>query len=1350
MSFIEEAQRFLQQKILPDIEEVQKKEGYIHRLLFREEANIDEALAFRQLYQHQQDNNNILEDKNLEKESSLALIGNAGAGKSFVVEYGYTEAIQRFLDDPAAPFPLFLKLGQELPTSLNIESALNSKYQQLFQRSLTEHVPGCALFLDGLDEVLQDTSRFIVNLQIFLQKHASCLKQTVVACRRTAWRSDWFSKGSFPLVVYHGDYLDKEVYAQILPARTTRQSFFDQCAAIGILDLLDSPFDGFYLAREFGAKRPLPRTRRECLGQRIDDALRGTKLDQDKGRAPPLTRLRFLARQLACLASFTHQNSWTPQEATDLLGGSTVLCSDQPASYEEVDILLQRPLFRKSGQQFAFAHQLYQEFLAAEALTSPSLRKQRQLLGAEKVNRRRIQTQHRGIAAFLAGHSRPFFESLVATDPLVALFAEMTTFSQEQSEKLISAVLDDAIEKDRLPWWQIPPRGEYPLPFLSKHQPKDKAAFLRPYLESNNNISLQWGTACAAQWGGASELNRTFSQFALDTSQNVAIRGWAIDAIATTKDLQTVRSLYNLFNDKEDQVRGHLLRAYCHLESPSPSDFIAKIRGGSHNPNLFCLLQSESEEFWQTLGWSQLAKAFQVVMTEFDRLGDLKRSVIQGLFRRADELRFSHIPPEFIVTCWLERETGNLSNDQILTEGGILDRILQRSQRLLQSVWQHTLSNVGGGKDYYWFHLVRPLASCCADHVFSFLPSGSKGLNRDQSTLITRVLEQYFYKEPTAERLTAFQSSAPAFTHNLTLPRPKKDLPTDLLEEKKQLIDALKSGRNNPISQTWYVLNVIPKILYGPRKQIKVEEGHVLKILERVAPTVQYQVFVAFRECVKQIHYERKNGASGRSFTLTEPLYEIPFWVLHRIGEDFGPSKKAEIVECYGFLYDFQQERYEELLKEIKSQDQHIWQQSVARLLKETNPCSHRVIEYLSRIEEPLYLSDCRKRLKNGSFDQLTFRPLLDYLLTLRPVRFKDTLRRCYLTLKSRLHKTAPSQVPSDPNGLSYWDQFRPLLALMGTDDDWSWDEFAGRLSQEDVPCQEWTFMGGSRLQLPSNSTRLPIIADWYALVRRRESEDGLPMLSQHLLGAMTSIDGEATIRELRRLRQEDAFPDARWLSFDILRIEDQLLSGGFSSWESAPLLDFINKESLGVIHNEQDLLEWVCQAIEKIQDSLEQRAEGVAGFWDSDTPKEEPDCQNVLWPRIKSELDRFGIVDVEEKFIGRNRCDFWVEYPRPGESSFRVAVELKTARKSYGPTRLLNPVDTQLWKKYLRPTTCRHGIYIVLWFRDTKRYDWPKKWSDKRALEKDIQTKCKEVADAYQVILAPYVIDLTTLPRKR
>ena len=77
MSFIEEARRFLQQKILPDIEEVQKKEGYIHRLLFREEANIDEALAFRQLYQHQQDNNDILEDKNLEKESNLALIGNA-------------------------------------------------------------------------------------------------------------------------------------------------------------------------------------------------------------------------------------------------------------------------------------------------------------------------------------------------------------------------------------------------------------------------------------------------------------------------------------------------------------------------------------------------------------------------------------------------------------------------------------------------------------------------------------------------------------------------------------------------------------------------------------------------------------------------------------------------------------------------------------------------------------------------------------------------------------------------------------------------------------------------------------------------------------------------------------------------------------------------------------------------------------------------------------------------------------------------------------------------------------------------------------------------------------------------
>lgn len=250
---------------------------------------------------------------------------------------------------------------------------------------------------------------------------------------------------------------------------------------------------------------------------------------------------------------------------------------------------------------------------------------------------------------------------------------------------------------------------------------------------------------------------------------------------------------------------------------------------------------------------------------------------------------------------------------------------------------------------------------------------------------------------------------------------------------------------------------------------------------------------------------------------------------------------------------------------------------------------------------------------------------------------------------------------------------------------------------------------------------------------------------------ALNSIDGESAIQELRRLQRTQAFPDAGWLSHAVFRIEDRLLSEEVMPWESGHLLDFVNQERLGVVLDGQDLFEWVSHAIEEVQDGFEQRGEGVAGFWNGNKPRTEPYCQNVLWPLLRLTLQRSEIaaVEGEEKFIGRNRFDFFVEYPRRGAGSFRVGVELKVSRKGYGPAELIGPVESQLLKKYLRPFKCRHGIFIVLWFRDGQRYDRPVHWASREGLAEALRNKCEELATTHQVSLASYVIDLTTPFRK-
>jgi hypothetical protein len=293
------------------------------------------------------------------------------------------------------------------------------------------------------------------------------------------------------------------------------------------------------------------------------------------------------------------------------------------------------------------------------------------------------------------------------------------------------------------------------------------------------------------------------------------------------------------------------------------------------------------------------------------------------------------------------------------------------------------------------------------------------------------------------------------------------------------------------------------------------------------------------------------------------------------------------------------------------------------------------------------------------------------------------------------------------------------------------------------------------RYPLSVDPSRLPLIADWHALVcRKRSGDDAIWMqgLAQSLLEIIVAFGGESALHELRRLQESHAYPGVEWLSHAMLRIEDHMLAEGAVSWEGGPLLDIVNKQSLGIIASERDLFEWVCQALDEVQEALEQRAEGVAGFWRGEQPKPEPWCQNVLWPLLQLTLQKFGIAASvgEEKVIQKNRCDFWVEYPRKGAPPFRVGIELKIARKQYGPKELLMPIETQLWKKYLRPSGCRHGVFIVLWFRDDRRYHGPSAWPNRETLAEELRKKCEEVTKRYQVSMASYVIDVTTPFRER
>ncbi len=530
MAFLEEA-RVLLNTAFADIQ--QQTEGYIPRILAHEGLSRREISSLRSLRRlvAPDPESRLLEDTQITGCPRLVIIGDAGSGKSYILQHAFLNAAQAFLASANSPLPCFLDLKRGLSNQPSVEESLKQvlRRRYLFDRVSSEHEAGCILFLDALDERLSTEKNdydFVNGFLNFIQDYRECLSSVVLACRRVIWNLDWLRNSQFPWQIYNADHLDFEDYTAIILDPTIRRAFFDQMDLLGLADLLELPFFGFDLARKFSRGQNIPASRREWFHQRIRETLEGTENDRAQGDAPPLDTLLFLTKQLACLSTFGASPTWREQEAINQLGASKMLQDDQgPITPEQIRVLLRRPLFTKIEERFSFSHQLFREYLVAKALQQLPLRKQRQLLIAPSASlQHRILTPYRGVAVFLAELSPEFREYLIEYDPLVAFFAELSDLPPETKEHLTKAVIDKAITDHRASYWEVPPRGERPIDFLHKHHPSDVTTFLRPYLERVDEISMLWATDCAMVWGRTDSLNVILLNLAHNDELNVQIR----------------------------------------------------------------------------------------------------------------------------------------------------------------------------------------------------------------------------------------------------------------------------------------------------------------------------------------------------------------------------------------------------------------------------------------------------------------------------------------------------------------------------------------------------------------------------------------------------------------------------------------------------------------------------------------------------------------------------------------------------------------------------------------------------------------------------------------------------------
>lgn len=1358
MGFTEDAREIIARDLagLPD--RVTGYRRYVQRRLLKQ--GTDER---RVPYLLATDADNALQHKSILTDEELlglrgriALIGNGGAGKTLILAKAYERAGEKFLRDSTSPIPFFLMLEGDLGEDRDLEKAFY-RYGDLLARVRGEWAPGALLLLDAWDQVIDERQpRLLANsLKRLLSASCAFIKAVFLGCRRAVWDDNWF-RGDDSFSIYHADYIGDDSYAELLGDGPTVGQLRETAEQLGIDSLLSVAITGFDIATKFAQGEALPTSRTEWFGSEVHRFLKGSKSDREKGSSPPAKRLTELAQQLACLASFSQHPRWTPQGAVDLLGQSRALSSPTPVRASEINCLLRRPLFTKAAGKFRFTHELFREYLTASAIKAiRSERKRRQLLayGARR-GQDRVFPALRGLATFLSGLDETFRDFLIANDPMVAFSGEPMDLSEHAKDSLLRAVLDRAVKEHRAYWWSA--RGSVGseeavigrndvLKGMRRYRVSQPAKLLKPYLVAPSEMARLWATKLASEWGGVPELNPVLLKLAFDDSQHSHIREDAARAVIASGSRSAIRKLYPLISLADEELALVALRGFWNVERPSPKELIGRLSKVKKRPHyvgglgLFLY-----HEYPGSLSAEQLEEALRAADGLFDQLGPHGDSLLYGLLRCAKDTHARNVPPGLILKIWLrEHTTGHTCG------GREAEELVTSNPALFAETWalfmKALASEVDGRSEYP--ALARRFGRCCTDDIFALVPKDDAELSSSHKWAICNTLSVYLQKEPTENRLQAFKRSAPAFTDHLFLPTSAADtVPAETEPDIAQLREIIGRKAAGARQKTYEIL-----MAFGAAEiaidQLDDFAVRIARWLGGAPNSVAASILDIFRQCVSDTVYKRAFSNRQSVWQRHQPLMAVPALVLMKLDEPIPVQKLAQFLRCFAFSFALQNGPTAHLLDTLRTRDDATWRGTVRWLSRcPDDVVLDHVLRYAAALRASTLLSECRRRLSSGVLTDPPSSAILTYWRTAHPRDLKAVLRGAYRWMRA----PRPGLASAPPQAAA---RARDILqSLLEEDDDWAWSEFHRCVRENDIvaePGPAW-----HRASLPNNPARLPVMADWLALSRRKDKgEHARGDIGDLLEAKIEEIDGEAAIHELKRLQQEQAFPGVEWLSYHIIRIEDRLLAQARPSWKPGQILDFVNKSALAIVHSERDLFEWVCEALEKVKRGMEDKGESLAGFWDCDRaentrhPKIETDCHDVLWPRLQSELSSgMSLAGVDERRIGRNKADFWVlKTPDTGQP-FEVAIELKTVKKNTGRPYIVGSVETQLWNKYLRPSGCKHGIHLVLWFKHHKHHNFPRTWPTIEDLRAELEKNCEEVSLAHDVRIRPYIIDMTNL----
>ena len=105
------------------------------------------------------------------------------------------------------------------------------------------------------------------------------------------------------------------------------------------------------------------------------------------------------------------------------------------------------------------------------------------------------------------------------------------------------------------------------------------------------------------------------------------------------------------------------------------------------------------------------------------------------------------------------------------------------------------------------------------------------------------------------------------------------------------------------------------------------------QLISEVSEPTRERLLLTFRSCTEKVKFTSlMKGNVGMS---TNTAFVMPFWVLHRRGEDFSASKIAEVAACFAYSISQKDEidRWDKLLCELRELDLAIWRACLLKLV---------------------------------------------------------------------------------------------------------------------------------------------------------------------------------------------------------------------------------------------------------------------------------------------------------------------------------------------------------------------------------------------------------------------------------